>query len=262
MIHFPFDATRLEAHSVGKRGEEIRGMAEDGTTYKMKFAKELEAKVVPEWQQHYIQYRKLKKLLQPFKTTDAENPTQAWEAADTQFYSELRKEVDKVETFYLETVDRLQEYIRQWVYHAYKQQHKQQGGTATPGLTGWSKFFATSQSPQSPSQGSSLGQGDGGPPIPSPASLAAVADRLTTYAALNRLAIIKIIKKHWKLLSSTQHSGLIRTSKATETSILETLRTDRAFWTGQEAEALVEEARKIRWDSSRLRAKEAQTMVP
>lgn len=178
-----------------------------------------------------------------------------------------------METFYLETVGRLQEYLQQWVYHAYKQQHGHgQGGgqsPSTPGLTGWSKFFATPSSSSSSSQQGTSSQGGGGGgggsktgQIPSPGSLAAVSDRLSTYAALNRLAVIKILKKHWKLLSATQDSRLIRTSKATETSILETLRTDRAFWNGEEAEALVQEARKIRWDSSRMRAKEAQTMVP
>jgi hypothetical protein len=96
-----------------------------------------------------------------------------------------------------------------------------------------------------------------------PASaLTVAASQLVAYAGINRLAVVKILKKHRKLVGATEKPDLIRTSTLTEVSILETVRTDRSFWSGTEAEALEAEMRKLRWDSSRLRARVANTAVP
>ncbi|TPX70647.1 hypothetical protein SpCBS45565_g01685 [Spizellomyces sp. 'palustris'] len=205
----------------------------------MKFAQHLQEKRHTPWFQYYTDYKELKKVLkrlerehkthsQTFPILDALPPVTRFthKALQDEFFSQLEQEVDKVEWFYLVTLEKVQKECQEvmakwfWATH-HRPHHSHNQGTA----------------PSAP---------------PSPIShhlhnlLTTITRMQTNFLPLNRLAIAKILKKHDKLEST--HGGA-----ATKQAMVERIRQHRRFWDADELNKVAEDVKSFRWEMNKAR---------
>ena len=82
----------------------------------MKFGEQLESQKIPEWRQQYIDYNKVKQIIEKIENAvefqqqqseqiDMEKFQETLNSYDETFYQKLKAEIEKMEQFYEQTLE-------------------------------------------------------------------------------------------------------------------------------------------------------------
>ncbi|CAI2170953.1 4986_t:CDS:2 [Funneliformis geosporum] len=198
----------------------------------MKFGKNLLDNQVSEWSQQYVDYKKLKKRLNPLISQYREY-SMLTAAAEKSFFETLKDEVDKVELFYLELLDDLRTDFQSLILQSYRLQ--QQNSSAVP------TFHDLSQKLHQLIKSLELVK--------------------TNFIPLNKLAIKKICKKHAKYVGGVGSSVDVENIRVT---VLKTIQEERAWWKKGKwiITELLEEAKNFQWELCKMTIKHYHDMIP